>query len=173
MAARRPWRSGGRAHSTLHSVDCLHLPPSGGALPPPSAQVHWELGASPGWQRWGVGCGRGGPPGRHAGMLGPGSRSEPAIWPCVLGPRLVAKEEPCGWVPGTPGRRMKPFVKGVSQKLLWKELPFAKLAWAGARQRHLGALGKSASHPEIKSPSPGYPCFSVPGEHATGTSAAG
>ena len=141
-----------------------------GPLPPP---VHWKPMRTWGWQSWGVGWGGGGPRGRPAGMSGPGSLSEPAIWPRVLGPRLGAKEEPCGWVHGPPGRCMKPFVKGVSQKPLWKALPFAKLAWASARRRRLGALGQSASRPEIKSPSPGYAWLSAAGELAAGSPTAG
>lgn len=99
----------------------------------------------------GVGLGQGGLRGHHAGMPGPGSLSEPAIWPCVLGPRLVAKQKP-----GAGSLALQALHKAICQRCFpkapSKELPLEKLAWAAARQRRLGALGKSANHPEIKSP---------------------
>ena len=99
------------------SSPCTHFPVGGvqaRALPPQCTQS--STGLWPG-RDGEQAAGRGGRRGHHAGMSGPDSLSEPAIWPSVLGPRLGAKQEPRGWVPSPPGRRVKPFVKGISLKL--------------------------------------------------------
>ena len=80
--------------------------------------------------------------------------------------RRGAKEEPWGGV-GPPGPCTKPFVKGVSQMSL--EGTALREAGLGLSQAGpSGALGKSASLLEIKSPPLVRPHFSRPGKHAAG-----
>lgn len=121
-----------------------HAPPSGRGWKPTPLPKAQRARAGRAGQR---ASGGGGLQSHHAGMLGPGSLSEPAIWPCILGPRLGAKQGP-----GARSTALQaPASSHLSKAFLARGCPWRSRLGLGPGRR-LGAPGKSASHPEIKSP---------------------
>lgn len=121
-----------------------HVPPIGWEWKPTPLQKAQRAPAGRAGQQ---ASGGGGLRSHHAGMLGPGSLSEPAIWPCVPGPRLGAKQ-------GLGARAtalQAPASSHLSKAFLARGCPWRSQLGLGPGRR-LGAPGRSASHPEIKSP---------------------